>query len=65
MAVHTLTLNCNEEASLSRFPAVCHDIRDFRCFLFFWSEVSSAAHLCNVRKSHIFHALLPLFLSES
>ena len=65
MAVHTLTRNCNEEASLSRFPAVRHDIRDFRCFLFFRSEVSSAAHLCNVRKSHIFHALLPLFLRES
>ena len=65
MAVHTLTRNCNEETSLSRFPAVRHDIRDFRCFLFFRSEVDSAAHLCDVRKCHIFHALLPLFLRES
>ena len=62
MAVHTLTRNCNEEASLSRFPAVRHDIRDFRCFLFFRSEVDSAAHLCDVRKCLYFSCrCLPLF----
>ena len=65
VAVHTLTRNRDKEASLSRLPAVRHNIGDFLCFLFFRSEVCSAAHLCDMRKCHIFHSFLPLFLSES